>query len=64
MLRRRLTSLGLLAAVVATAAGCYVVPAYPRRVYAPPPPPPPPPVVYAPPPACRWLWVYNHWECR
>jgi hypothetical protein len=43
MLRRRLTSLGMLAAVVATTAGCYVVPAYPRRVYAPPPPPPPPP---------------------
>jgi hypothetical protein len=63
MLLRRLTSLGLLAAVVAATAGCIVVPApYPRRVYA----PPPPPVVYAPPPppACRWVWVHNHWECR
>jgi hypothetical protein len=61
---RRLTSLGLLAAVAATTAACYVVPApYPARVYA---PPPPPPVVYAPPPppACRWVWVYRHWECR
>ncbi len=56
---RRLTLLVVLAAVVASTAGCIVVPApYPRRVYA-----PPPPVVYAPPP-CHWVWVYNHWECR
>jgi hypothetical protein len=58
---RRLVPLVVLAAVVASAAGCIVVPApYPRRVYA---PPPPPAVVYAPPP-CRWVWVWNHWECR
>ncbi len=56
---RRLTLLVVLAAVVASAAGCIVVPApYPRRVYA------PPPVVYAPPPACYWVWIWNHWECR
>ncbi len=58
---RRLTLLAVLASVVAATAGCIVVPApYPRRVHA------PPPVVYAPPPppACRWFWIYNHWECR
>ena len=51
---RRLTQLVVLAAVVASAAGCIVVPApYPRRVYAPPSPP-----------ACHWVWIWNHWECR
>jgi hypothetical protein len=59
---RRLAALFTLLIVTVSLAGCIIVPApYPRRVYA----PPPPPVVYAPPPpVCRWVWVWNHWECR
>jgi hypothetical protein len=59
---RRLTLLVVFAAVVASAAGCIVVPV-PYHARGPRHAPPPPAPVYAPPP-CGWVWVYNHWECR
>ncbi len=63
-MKLRVVRLVLVLVVVAGGlSACILVPA--RPVYAPPPPvyAPPPPPVYAPPP-CRWVWVYNHWECR